>query len=292
MKGLWILFICMGSLASEAPRKHQVDSQGHAMTVWEKRPAQARASILLIHGRTWSALPDFDLKVPNGENLSLMDSLTAHGFAVYALDMRGYGSTPRDTSGWLSPNKAVQDITAVLKWVDTNDGVERKPALFGWSFGSTLSQLTAQASPDLMSHLILFGYWYNPNMTFPENPDPAAPERRKNNWDAAISDFKVPGSISQAAIDAFAKACLKHDPVRVDVRRLHQFNALDASKVKVPTLLIQGEHDHLTNTMAHAQVFTQLGHAQRSWVVLEGGDHAAHIEKPRDHMIRAMVASG
>jgi len=36
--------------------------------------------VLLIHGRTWSGRPDFDLQV-SGESRSFMDALVAQGYA-------------------------------------------------------------------------------------------------------------------------------------------------------------------------------------------------------------------
>ena len=76
---------------------------GHSLAVWSKLPARPRAVMLLVHGRTWSSRPDFDLQAP-GEELSLMDGLVAMDIAAYAVDLRGYGATPRDASGWLTPD--------------------------------------------------------------------------------------------------------------------------------------------------------------------------------------------
>src|SRR5712672_3450325 len=75
---------------------------GFTLTMWRKAPAQPRRAVLLIHGRTWSGRPDFDLQVP-GESRSFMDALVAQGYAAYALDLRGYGGTPRDATGFLTP---------------------------------------------------------------------------------------------------------------------------------------------------------------------------------------------
>jgi alpha-beta hydrolase superfamily lysophospholipase len=71
-------------------KRHTVMSDGHPMALWEKSAGDASEAILLVHGRTWSALPDFDLRV-EGEDLSLMDGLVAEGYAVFAVDLRGYG---------------------------------------------------------------------------------------------------------------------------------------------------------------------------------------------------------
>ena len=72
--------------------------------------------MVLLHGRTWSARPNFDLQVP-GENLSLMDGLVEAGYAAFAVDLRGYGQTPRDETGWLNPDRAAKDLKAVLERV-------------------------------------------------------------------------------------------------------------------------------------------------------------------------------
>jgi alpha-beta hydrolase superfamily lysophospholipase len=120
---------------SAAPARHVVDADdGHPLTVWEKRGAGAGAGgvVLLLHGRTWSSLPDFDLQVP-GEDLSLMDALAEAGYAVYALDARGYGDTPRDDTGWLTPDRMARDVAGVLGWIAGREDAAARPALFGWS---------------------------------------------------------------------------------------------------------------------------------------------------------------
>ena len=148
------------------PQRHTVDSDGHPMAVWEKGVAEPAAIVLLLHGRTWSTLPDFDLQVP-GEQLSSMDGFVALGYTTYGLDMRGYGETPRDETGWNTPHQAARDLAAALRWVRReNPGLP--VYLFGWSLGSMVSQLTAQRSPELIDRLVLFGY---PNRPGFERPD-------------------------------------------------------------------------------------------------------------------------
>src|SRR5262245_59025459 len=93
-----------------------VQSDGHPMAVWARKPAAPKGTILLVHGRTWSSRPDFDLQVP-GMQRSVLTSLVAQGFAAYAVDLRGYGETPRDRTGWLTPLRAAQDVVNVMTWV-------------------------------------------------------------------------------------------------------------------------------------------------------------------------------
>ena len=182
------------SLAAELQR-HVVDSDGHPLALWEKSAEGASEAILLVHGRTWSALPDFDLQV-EGEDLSLMDGLVEEGYAVFAVDLRGYGQTPRDDSGWLTPNRAADDVADVVKWIAGKGEWKVKPHLFGWSMGSTISQLSVQRHPGLVSSLTLFGYWRDDDMPIPPDEPGIEPLRETNTARAAASDFITPGSIS------------------------------------------------------------------------------------------------
>ncbi len=268
--------------------RHTVMSNGHPMALWEKAAPNASEAILLVHGRTWSAVPDFDLQV-EGEDLSLMDGLVAEGYAVYAIDLRGYGETPRDSSGWQTPNKGALDLASALTWISAQNNWTVKPHLFGWSMGSTISHLAAQKTPDLMSSLTLFGYWRDSDQTFPPDGSNVKPSMTTNTAEAAASDFILPGTISKKAIDAYVALALKYDPIRVDMNQMNQFNQLDPSKVKVPTLILQGEHDPIGPTAVQTKLFERLGTAHKQWTVIKGGDHAAFMETPRPYFIHALV---
>lgn len=256
---------------------------GFKLAMWRKAPAQPRRSVLLIHGRTWSGRPDFDLQVP-GESRSFMDALVAQGYAAYALDLRGYGATPRDATGFLTPERAAADVAAALR------AIGDRPALFGWSRGSMVSQLASQRTPELMSAVILFGYPGDPDRKVPEQPDPAAPARSPTTATAAAEDFIAPGVITRRAIEVYVQAALAADPVRMDWRRDHEWNALAPEAVKVPVLLIQAELDPLAKTEAHARFFARLGTTDRQWIVVPKGDHAALIEDTAPRLIAAIRA--
>jgi pimeloyl-ACP methyl ester carboxylesterase len=284
----WLSVIGGAVLAAE-PARHTVLADGHPIAVWEKRAAGAEHAILLVHGRTWSALPDFDLQV-EGEALSLMDGLVDAGYAVYALDLRGYGETPRDGAGWLTPSRAAEDVAAVLGWIDDRENGSSPPHLFGWSMGSTISQLAAQRYPARLLSLTLFGYWLDPDERFPADEPGIRPARLANTAEAAASDFITPGSISARAVDAYVAAALAADPVRTDIRSLDDYNALDPAQVRVPTLVIAGEFDPLAPEDRLSKLFTRLGTGHKQWVSVPGGDHAAFLEQPRAYFIRELVA--
>lgn len=281
-----LFFACLlllpGMLPAATLERHSVVVDGHPLAVWSKTPAAPRAVMLLVHGRTWSTRPDFDLQVP-GEDLSLMDGLTARGIAAYGVDLRGYGESPRDASGWLTPDRAAKDVAAVLGWLSRRHPSLAAPYLFGWSYGSMVAQLVAQRHPESVAGLILFGYPVRPG--FDRNPEHDQPLRAATTREAALSDFLLPGTISEAAMNAFADAALASDPVRTDWRDLEQWRALDGAEVTSPVLLLQAAHDPLALTDVHALVFGNLATDDKVWAVIPGGDHAAFMETPRSYFL-------
>jgi len=265
-----------------------VMADGHPLAVWARRPATTKGVILLIHGRTWSALPDFDLQVP-GESRSVMAALAARGYAAYAIDLRGYGATPRDKSGWLTPKRAAEDIHVTLSWIAKKESAARV-TLLGWSNGSMLAQLVAQLHPEQLSSLILYGYPFDPDDTIDSDVDSTsrAPMER-NGMAAAASDFVSPAVTSQRMVAAYVAAAVKADPILAEWRFYDQFNALNPKKVKVRTLLLQGEHDP-NPAPALRRLFSRLGTSDRQWVTLMGGDHAALLEDTKPAFVDAVVA--
>lgn len=272
-----------------ALERHTVMADGHPIALWEKSASDADEAILLVHGRTWSALPDFDLQV-EVEDLSLMDGLVAEGYAVFAVDLRGYGETPRDATGWITPNRAADDVAIVLSWIDEHDDWVVKPHLFGWSMGATISQLALQRHPDVASSLTLFGYWRDPDTEFPEDEPGIKPLKEPNTAENAASDFVTPGSISQKAVDTYVRVALAADPVRVDKRGWHQYNALDGARVNIPTLIIVGEHDPIAPAEYQAKLYDSIGTGHKQYITVPGGDHAAFLESPRPYFIHSLVA--
>lgn len=282
-----ILLACLlvwlpGFAMAAALERHAVVVDGHPLAVWSKVPAAPAAVMLLVHGRTWSTRPDFDLQVP-GEDLSLMDGLAGLGIAAYGVDLRGYGESPRDDTGWLTPDRAAADVAAVLGWLARRHPSHGAPYLFGWSYGSMVAQLVGQRYPASAAGLVLFGYPVRPG--FDRNPENPEPQRAPTTREAALSDFLLPGTISETAMNAFAASALVSDPVRMDWRGLEQWRALDGSQVVSPVLLLQAAHDPLALPDVHGMLFAALGTDDKVWAVIPGGDHAAFMETPRAYFL-------
>ena len=265
---------------SRAPARNQVRADdGHELVVWSRRPRGAvRGAILLLHGRTWSSLPNFDLQVP-GLHESLMESLSARGWAVYALDQRGYGATPRDSSGWLTPSRAARDAIEVLDWISAHEKLSSRPVLFGYSQGSMTTMLAALQQPAHMSAIVLYGFPLDVNATPREPAAPPVMQRRRTTAAGAGEDFITPESTPRGVKEAYVRAAVAADPVRTDWRDEGTFMTMKPDSLRVPTLLIAGERDPYA-TAAHLNGFiARMSGVDRALVVLARTDHAAHLEK-------------
>lgn len=281
-----IALTCSAAAAGDLVRHTLQADDGHPLTVWAHPLASPRATLLLLHGRTWSTRPDFDLDVP-GEDLSLMTGLAARGIESYGLDQRGYGGTPRDASGWLTPDRAARDTLATAAWLAERKA--RRVYLLGWSYGALIAHLAAQRDPRHIAGVVLFGYPLRPSVS-DDSHTPDSPVRAPTTPEAAASDFITPGAISAKAVDAFVAQALAADPVRADWRRLDEWRELDPAKLTRPLLLIEGEYDPYTQLDAHVDLFTRVSSGDRSWIVLPGADHAAHLEHSQQRFVDAVSA--
>ena len=127
------------------------------------------------------------------------------------------------------------------------------------------------------------------DLTIPDDHPTVDPAKTVNTAKAAASDFITPGSISQEAIDQYVSTALQTDPVRADWRYQHQYNEIDPTQIRIPVLILQGALDPIGPTDRQAKLFTSLKTADKSRVVISGGDHAAYMETPRPHFIKSFA---
>ncbi len=266
-----------------------VPSDGHPMSVWARRPPTPRGTVLFVHGLTWSGRPDFDLQVP-GLQRSVLQSFAAQGYAAYAIDLRGYGETPRDSTGWLTPKRASADVTNVLTWISKQHPTLAAPALVGWSRGACISMMTAELKPSAMSALVLFGFVFDPDATFADSDVPEQPQRDKNTAENAASDFITPEVTPPIVIKSFVDQALKADPIHIDLKGDGEYAILKPQKVTVPTLVLFGEKDPGVTFDDAGKFFSKLAAPDRQMVILPGADHAAQLEDTHDRWVAAIIS--
>jgi len=220
---------------------------------------------------------------------SVLASLAAKGIAAYAVDLRGYGETPRDKTEFLTPTVAAQDVAAVVQWAAARHPALLAPSLLGWSLGGAVAHLTAQTPGLTLSSLIVFGFTMEPGLKYAAVPAPAKPPRIKTTRTDAISDFISPEVTTTKMVNAFVTQALAADPIRMDWIREDEFNALDPAKLTMPTMILQGSRDPGVPADVTARYFQKIAASVRQWTSLPGGDHAAQLEDTHDAWIAAVV---
>jgi len=273
-----------------------------------------RRPILLLHGRTWSAVPVYHLL--GGENgledgeksRSLMEAMYSAGLQPYCMDFRGFGGTPMDGTMSVIPYQCVQDVESAMEFIASRHVINcpidedepttnNLPALLGWSQGALVAQLAAQKKPEMVSKLILYGSIYDPMINYPrsplyrhkqvyDNPDieeDNSSKMRDNTFNSAIEDFTVEGSIPPEPAILFAEAALLADPIKAEWKFLSQFNTLDPARVNVPTLVVAGDQDPYAPLRVQADLYTNLAPGvDRTWSIIADADHAVHLLDGRE----------
>lgn len=271
-------------------QRHIVQVEGHPVVVWGRVPEQPAAAVLLVHGRTWSARPGFDLQVP-GLDRSVLASLASRGVAAYAVDLRGYGETPLDPSGALTPQRAAADISAVLGWIASRHPALPAPVLVGWSRGGAIALLAARDARLRVAGLVVYGFAFEPGARFGDAAAARPGRPAANTADAVRSDFVSPDVAEPALVRAFVEQALAADPFQAPVAGEAQFNLIDPARIRVPVLFLYGRRDP---TIVAGQAERLAARIRSSGtpsdvVVLDGGDHAAHLEATHEAWIDAVV---
>ncbi len=274
--------------AGDGPERLVVQSDGHPVAVWARRPATPKGAVLFVHGRTWSGRPDFDLQVP-GLQRSVLSSFAAQGYAAYAIDLRGYGATPRDATGWLTPKRGAADISNVLAWIATQHPALPKPTLVGWSRGAVMSGMVAITAPQRLTNLVLFGFAFDPELEFGDLETPDKPEMIKNTAAAAASDFISPRVTPKEVIAAFVDQALKADPVLADLKSDGEFNVFKPAQLTTPVLVMFGSEDPGVAAEDAGKMLAAIKGNDKQLVVLPGADHAAHLEDTHDAWVAAII---
>lgn len=287
---------------------------GHPLSVYgisSTNPVQLKDDhklkpILLLHGRTWSAVPVYHLlggpivrESKTGESRSLMEALLTMGLQPYTMDFRGFGGTHPDETGHVEPYRCVHDCENVLEWISARHGLlpEEPPALLGWSQGALVAQLAAQKAHPVLSKVILYGSIYDPLVRYPREPlyrlSPPVAEQTKvlNQFDDAIEDFTVEGTIPPEPARLFAEAALVADPIKAVWKYLYQFNNCDPARVHTPCLVVAGDQDPYCAMHVQKELFVNLGReSDRTWSILSGSDHACHLLDGRFRLINTVVS--
>ena len=204
-------------------------------------------NILLVHGSTYSS-HEFDIDY---KDYSLVRRLAREGYAVWRLDIAGYGQSEQVEDGsFINTVYAADDINAAVNRIVELTSQEKIDVL-GWSWGTMTAGKFAVKYPAHLGKLIL----YAPIVSGLGEQE-TAESFSHNTWDSAAEDFQRndDGSFKTditdpLLIDLFCSSCWHYDGDLSPYgwsrdafispnRRLIQFD-----RITVPTLLIYGDVD-------------------------------------------------
>lgn len=244
---------------------------------------QPRKSILLAHGSTYSShIFDVDYK-----DYSLVRRLAREGYAVWRIDISGYGRSGKVEDGFMPDTAyAAEDINAAVDYIVRETGLDRIDVL-GWSWGTMTAGKYAVKHPEHLGKLVLYA-----PILYGLGSDDAAEPFSHNTWEGAAEDFqkKEDGSFDDTiadpvVIDMFCSGCWRYDGDsspngwRKDAFADRSEKLIDLDMISVPTLVICGGMDPY---MKWEAINASLEHLPEDSVleIIPGGSHIMLYEKP------------
>ncbi len=307
-------------LVTESYHVPALDS-GIQLYVRNKRPETMTAFtpdriVLFVHGANYPSETAFDLQLAG---LSWMDYIAQRGYDVYLMDVRGYGRSTRppemgqparENRPIVHTEVAVRDFGTVVDHVLTRRGVS-KINLLAWSWGTVIAGAYTAQNNDKVERLMLYApVWLRqtPSLVRVEGPLGAY---RTVTMDAArqrrltgVAAEKQKDLIPSGWFEAWWNANLEADPVgagqnppvvrapngvREDGQRYWGADTryYDASKIRVPVLLVHAEWDADTPAYMAQALFARLtGAPAKRYVVIGEGTHMVIMERNRMHLFR------
>jgi pimeloyl-ACP methyl ester carboxylesterase len=272
--------------------------------------SRADRIVLFVHGGGTPAEVAFDVPY---RDYSWMAYLAHAGIDVFAMDVTGYGRSTRPSpmndpcnlasdqqaalipsvistpcaASYPHPSTALasdwNDIGSVVDYIRLLRHVERVDVV-AWSRGGPRAVGYVAQHPDKVRKLVLLAPSYN--LTFQtENSAMGIQSYREfqTNWDSQVG---CPGQYEPAVRDSVWSEMMMSDPVGATwgpgVRRspgeavdAKDWTAAVAAKVRIPTLMISGEHDKQVPSARVRELYADLGSSQKIFIDLACSSHNA-----------------
>ena len=260
--------------------RNGIDLHLDRMSVSGSNPDQ---NILLIHGVTYSS-HEFDIDY---EDYSLVRFLAREGYAVWRLDIAGFGQSEEVEDGFLPDSDyAAEDIHAAVEKICEISGQD-KIDLLGWSWGTVTTGRFVANHPEHINRLVLFA----PILSGLGKTNVTEPFHH-NTWEHAADDFQKneDGTFNYliadpVVIEMLCSGSWHYDKEsspnggRRDICVDKAQSLIDLKKITVPTLVICGDQDPYLDFGRVNAVLDDLP-AGSELEVIEGASHVAFIEKP------------
>jgi pimeloyl-ACP methyl ester carboxylesterase len=307
---------CTGSSTETRPKlpnstptilsnKYTVNQNGIGMQLHRKQLSDTNANedntLILLPSATYSTAPNWDLQFNDS---SIMDFFAESGWVVFALDLPGYGKSGNppnpETFGAI---ESAEYINAAVEFICEKEAIE-SINLLGWSWGAQAAGRFANEFPRRVNKLVLYGFNYQ--MRFPKDALPQDPYR-EIDFEGALADFidgcyegDVPRKYASVVMESDKDNLVPAGPIHDYVNRLP---VVEPTRLPMPVLVIcgqfeleqppnvDGDYGDFFEARKHdLEAFcNQLPNGKHEVVIVAGGGHAVHLEKPKNEWRRRVV---
>ena len=242
--------------------------------------------ILLVHGATWASRCTFDPDPDHG--YSMMEMLADAGYDVFAVNLHGYGRSERSDIDWTDAQSAAKDVEAAVEFIRALRWVERVH-LFGYQWGAQPAALFASQKPHKVGRLAVLGMRYR--LTDKAGNVPPGPLRTLGQQASLLKPED--GDLDPEFVRRRAQLCRGESASAPNgaLLDLTKPSPVDPAKIKVPTLVLQGERDGSMEVVAdRMQFFQQLGSPGKWFTFLPGVGKYAPIERTRSKFDQTLLS--
>lgn len=245
-----------------------------------------KKNILLVHGVTYSS-HEFNIDY---KDYSLVKKLARAGYAVWRIDIAGFGQSGAVTDGFMPDSLyAADDVNAAIDFIIQKTG-QRKIDLLGWSWGTVVSGHVAESNSTKLDKLVL----YAPIVSGLGSYEVKEPFHH-NTWEHAVDDFQLDESgnfdytvAEPEVIEQWCSSCWHYDGEfspnggRRDILVPSTTRLINLEALSIPTLLIYGDSDPYLNYEMLSEFIDNLP-PNFKVEVIKGASHVAMLEKPFYH---------
>ena len=272
-------------------KTHQIISGGLTLALHEFAHNPDAPQVLYLHGATFPAMLSIGFRF---DGFSWADDLAQVGFGVWGLDFAGYGESERYRDGEFGDSADVLDqISAAISVIGS-----KSLSIIAHSWGTVAAGRYVAENPGHVDRLVLFGPIAR--RFGGEDRNVISPTRQvtiKDQYTRFVADVPPdePPILSDRHFATWADAYLNSDPdARVnnavtvpagpareigDVWRGHF--PYDPEQISIPTLIVRGEWDSLSNDQDAAWYSSGLCNAPAQDIIIPKATHLMHLESGR-----------
>ena len=203
--------------------------------------------------------------------------------------MEGYGRSTKDRDNNAPISQGADDCYAAALYIQKLRG-KRPFLVYGISSGALRAAMFAERHPDMVARLALDA------MVWTGEGSPTLVERRKKlpefiaknrrpidkAFIHSVFDRDHPDTAERKVIEAFADAVVALDdsvPTGTYVDMCSKLPVVDPEKIKVPTLIMRGQHDGIASMTDLVKFFEKLPNPDKQFTVMSGISHASFQQK-------------